>query len=125
MPLATLPPNPPAEVRPADDATHHAPPRHPFLERADRWHAERRAWESADAQWGRVAPAGPEPDGPNPNAPSPSACRTAAEVRRLLGLPRVLLDALAPYAATADGNVYHPGVVAAAATGRRRLRSAK
>ncbi|MFB6320793.1 hypothetical protein [Saccharicrinis sp. FJH54] len=94
---------------------------HPFEAKADQWHAERRreaAWDAADAEWGRVALQ--TYDGSSLNGTT--EFWTAAEVARLLGVPVLLLEALAPADRREDGNVYDPSIVAAAMTEIQRLR---
>ncbi|MFH5806043.1 hypothetical protein [Alienimonas sp. DA493] len=96
-----------------------APKTHPYLQRAARWHAEQRAWDAADAEWGRVAPQEYGTHRFNDTA----AFWTAAEVARLLGVPRVLLDALVPADQRGGEPVYDPSLIAAGLTEARRLRT--
>ena len=109
-----IPPAPPAIHRPASP--------HPLEERADRWHAERR-WAEADAEWGRVAAVDPF-GAAGECVGGGKVYWTAEELCRLFGLPRVLLDALAPVDRDDAGPLYHPAPVAAALTEARRLRAA-
>ena len=106
MLTATVPPrqSPAVESAPAADATHHAPPRLRWAESIDRRLAEHRAWDAADAEWGRVGRAVPDAaDGPHLTvAATPAPYWTEGDVARLFGLPRSVVAALAPAAVAGD-----------------------
>ncbi|MFH5805288.1 hypothetical protein [Alienimonas sp. DA493] len=92
---------------------------HPFVQRAARWHAEQRAWDEADAAWGRVVPQSYDKSPLN----GTTEFWTASELCRVLGVPRVLLDALIPADRQNGEPVYDPSLIAAGLTEARRLRA--
>ena len=108
-PPATAPPAAPvAPLEPgyddgafSDDHPGSAPAGEQPWDADDRWHAERRAWESADAAWGRVVP--DAADDPHLKvADTPAPYWTGGDVARLFGLPRSVVAALAPAAVAGD-----------------------